>query len=291
MYNIGGIVTAIDSFQVTIGQILVTIGTGTSTEAYPIDRYYNYMRWQAIYLNSEIGVNGMITKIKFYQSNAMSGVTSGPTTIYMKMVSDQTLATGNWDVTGHTVVYTGTINNLAAPGWLEIELSTPFFFNLLSNQNLLISIQRDYQVYVNDYPLYNYTTQSTYKSRRNRNDTSMPTSLTQSYYRGNIQLEMNTVSGINEPIASIPKRYDLKQNYPNPFNPVTKINFELPKDGFVSLKIYDILGREIVTLVNEVRTAGYYSMDFDASTLSSGVYFYRMESGTFSNIKRMVLIK
>ncbi|MFA5405438.1 MAG: C25 family cysteine peptidase, partial [Ignavibacteria bacterium] len=106
-------------YQFTIiSQVTITIGTGTSTEAYPIDRYYNYMRWQAIYLKSEIGVTGNISKIKFYQSNSMAGVTSGPTTIYMTMVSNETLATGNWDVTGHTTVFTGTVNNLSAPGWL-----------------------------------------------------------------------------------------------------------------------------------------------------------------------------
>jgi hypothetical protein len=291
MYNLSGALVSTDTIRATVGQILISIGTGTSTEAYPIDRFYNYMRWQAIYTRSEIGTTGNIVKIKFYQSNAMAGVTSGPTTIYMKMVSDATLATGNWDVTGHTQVYTGTINNLDAPGWLEITLSTPFLFNMSANQNLLISINRDYQAYLTTYPLFNYTTTSSTLSRRNRSDTAIPTSLTASTYRANIQIEMNTVNAINDPLAGIPKKYDLKQNYPNPFNPVTKINFEIPKQGYVSLKIYDVLGREVKTLVNEIKTAGYYSVDFDASTLSSGVYFYKLESGTYSDIKRMMLIK
>ena len=87
------------------------------------------------------------------------------------------------------------------------------------------------------------------------------------------------------------KKYELSQNYPNPFNPVTKINYALPKQGFVSLKIYDITGREIQTLVNEVKQEGYYTVDFNGSHLSSGVYFYRIQSGNFVNVKRMVLIK
>ena len=93
------------------------------------------------------------------------------------------------------------------------------------------------------------------------------------------------------PLTESPKTYNLSQNYPNPFNPVTKINFALPKQGFVALKIYDITGREIQTLVSEVKQAGYYSVDFNGSSLSSGVYFYKIQSGDFISVKRMVLIK
>jgi len=89
----------------------------------------------------------------------------------------------------------------------------------------------------------------------------------------------------------IPKSYDLSQNYPNPFNPVTKINYALPKQGFVTLKIYDITGREVKVLVNEFRQAGYYTVDFNGSNLASGVYFYRIQSNDFIHTKRMVLIK
>jgi hypothetical protein len=91
--------------------------------------------------------------------------------------------------------------------------------------------------------------------------------------------------------AELPKEFNLSQNFPNPFNPVTKINFALPKQGFVSLKIYDITGREVQTLVSEVKQAGYYSVDFNGSSLSSGVYFYRIQSNNFVSVKRMVLIK
>ena len=89
----------------------------------------------------------------------------------------------------------------------------------------------------------------------------------------------------------IPKEYSLSQNYPNPFNPSTTIKYSLPKDGFVSLKIYDITGREVKSLANEVKKAGYYSVTFNASSLASGVYFYRIQSNDFVQTKRMVLIK
>jgi hypothetical protein len=91
--------------------------------------------------------------------------------------------------------------------------------------------------------------------------------------------------------SNMPKEFNLSQNYPNPFNPVTKINFAIPKSGFVTLKIYDILGREIKTLVNEVKQPGYYTVDFNGSSLASGVYFYRIVAGNFINVKRMILIK
>ncbi len=85
--------------------------------------------------------------------------------------------------------------------------------------------------------------------------------------------------------------FKLYQNYPNPFNPVTKINYELPNDGKVKLMIYDVLGREIKTLVNEVKQAGKYTVEFNGHNFASGVYFYRIESGKFTEVKRMVLVK
>jgi len=89
----------------------------------------------------------------------------------------------------------------------------------------------------------------------------------------------------------IPKNYDLSQNYPNPFNPVTKINFSIPKSGFVTLKVYDITGREIKVLVNEMKQSGYYTVDFNGAGFASGVYFYRIQSSDFTSVKRMVLVK
>lgn len=90
---------------------------------------------------------------------------------------------------------------------------------------------------------------------------------------------------------NLPKKFDLQQNYPNPFNPVTNIKYNLPKDVFVKIKIYDILGREIKTLVNEFKQAGSYLISFNGSEFASGVYFYRIEAGSFIQVKRMVLVK
>ena len=98
---------------------------------------------------------------------------------------------------------------------------------------------------------------------------------------------------------SVPDKFELFQNYPNPFNPATNLEFGIPDLGFVSLKVYDVLGHEVKTLVNENKPAGRYEVTFNGTGLPSGVYFYRlvvspsnsMESGVFRDIKRMVLIK
>ncbi|MCX6164847.1 MAG: T9SS type A sorting domain-containing protein, partial [Ignavibacteriae bacterium] len=108
--------------------------------------------------------------------------------------------------------------------------------------------------------------------------------------------KLNTVK--NETVKKvtnvIPETYNLSQNYPNPFNPVTKINYELPKDGRVKLVIYDILGREIKSLVNELKQAGRYTVEFNGNNYASGVYFYRIqvEGGkTYTAVKKMLMIK
>ncbi|MEJ2505214.1 MAG: T9SS type A sorting domain-containing protein [Ignavibacteriaceae bacterium] len=81
------------------------------------------------------------------------------------------------------------------------------------------------------------------------------------------------------------------QNYPNPFNPITIIRYQMPKDEFVTLRVYDILGREITTLVNEEKPAGTYSVNFNASNLASGIYFYKISAGNFSQTKKMLLLR
>ena len=89
----------------------------------------------------------------------------------------------------------------------------------------------------------------------------------------------------------IPTEYSLSQNYPNPFNPSTTINFTLPSSEFVTLKIYDLLGREVAALVNEEKSAGSYDINFNAFQLSSGIYFYNLQAGSYTEMKKLTLIK
>jgi hypothetical protein len=85
--------------------------------------------------------------------------------------------------------------------------------------------------------------------------------------------------------------FKLEQNYPNPFNPSTKIKFQIPVSGFVNLKVYDVLGTEVATLVNEEKFAGSYEVQFNASEFPSGIYFYTLKAGDFIQTKKMILIK
>ena len=89
----------------------------------------------------------------------------------------------------------------------------------------------------------------------------------------------------------VPDKFNLSQNYPNPFNPVTKINFQIASSGNVKLNVYDISGKSISDLVDQHMTPGSYSVTFDASSVPSGVYFYRLETDLYSEVKRMMLIK
>ncbi len=91
--------------------------------------------------------------------------------------------------------------------------------------------------------------------------------------------------------SEIPAGFSLSQNYPNPFNPKTNVKVQMSKSGFVSLKVFDITGKEVAVLVNEELSAGVYNVDFDASNLSSGTYFYSMETSGFRDVKKMVVVK
>jgi hypothetical protein len=90
---------------------------------------------------------------------------------------------------------------------------------------------------------------------------------------------------------TIPTEYNLAQNYPNPFNPTTTIRYSVPEDGLVQMKIYDLAGKEVMSLVNENKTAGNYEVKFNGASLASGIYFYRINVGKFVQTKRMVLVK
>jgi hypothetical protein len=89
----------------------------------------------------------------------------------------------------------------------------------------------------------------------------------------------------------MPDVFYLSQNYPNPFNPVTVIKYQIPEVSFVSLKVYDVLGREISILINDEKSAGSYTVELDGSKLTSGIYFYRLIAGDFIETKSMMLMK
>ena len=111
------------------------------------------------------------------------------------------------------------------------------------------------------------------------------------FYYSVIKYSQSNPTGVEEISSEIPVKFNLEQNYPNPFNPTTTISFSIPSSAFTSLKIYDLLGNEVATLVNEEKPIGSYEVNFNASTPSSGVYLYRLTAGSFTEMKKMILLK
>lgn len=109
-------------------------------------------------------------------------------------------------------------------------------------------------------------------------------------YLWNMDIPCGTVTGITNN-SDVPETYSLYQNYPNPFNPTTKISFALPKAGFVTIKVFNVIGKEVAVLLNENKQAGMYLIDFNASYLPSGIYFYKININDFTDVKKMILVR
>jgi hypothetical protein len=106
-----------------------------------------------------------------------------------------------------------------------------------------------------------------------------------------LTMQTNGVTGVEEQNSTIPLTYELSQNYPNPFNPTTNIEFTLPVRSEVRLVMMNMLGQEVKVITSGTYTAGSHSVTLDASSLASGVYFYKLQTANFSSVKKMVLIK
>jgi len=211
--------------------------------------------------------------------------------VFMK---NETASSLSGFMTGGTIVYDGTYT-VAGTGWQYVNLTTPFQWN--GSQNLAIEICFNNSSYTSNTTV-NGTPNTLSQNRHNHSDLSSGdgctaiTSVGTTYTaRPNISLTVNAAVNLSFENNLIPTKYELAQNFPNPFNPSTKINFAIPKQAMVTLKVFDILGREVAVLVNDVKQPGYYTLDYDASHLASGVYFYKLTSGTFTEVKRMVLVK
>ncbi len=106
-----------------------------------------------------------------------------------------------------------------------------------------------------------------------------------------IQITNATVTGVKENQSTVPAQFELSQNYPNPFNPTTTIHFDIQNSGYYSLKVYNLLGEEVSTLLNGIKSTGRYSVKFDASNLTSGIYIYRLSGSNVNLTRKMLLIK
>ncbi len=282
--------TTLRTFKI-ISQATSCIGTGTTSTSYPFYTLYEDSRTQILYLGSELiaggGGAGYISKIGFtivtLGSPAMAGFS-----VKMQTVSSTTVT--SWVASGWSEVYTNSSYLPAGTGLQYITLATPYYWN--GTGNLLVEICFDNSSWSSNTTVAG--TSQTGLVMHNHVDGGVGCQLTgtsTASTRPNACFVINTMTSTNPLGTNVPSIYSLSQNYPNPFNPVTKINFALPKQGLVTLKVYDVIGREVRTLVNEMKNAGSYSVDFNGSELSSGVYFYRIQANDFTEVKRMMLIK
>ncbi len=171
----------------------VTIGTGTSSQYYPIDRLYNYSAAEIVYLQSEIGMSGSINRLAFQK---VSGTDINPildVSIYMKQTTATTLATGDYSTADYTLVYTGPFTNTATTGWMEVTLTTPYTYS--NTQSLSILVVKGFQQWTSSCPYWGYTATTDSKFRYDYDDDAAPTTLTQSLNRPNIQLNIVPLEG------------------------------------------------------------------------------------------------
>ncbi|MCK9310134.1 MAG: gingipain R, partial [Candidatus Cloacimonetes bacterium] len=184
-----GIYTASVSKGLEIGAPTeITIGSGTSTQSYPLDRYYNYSAHEAIYLASEVGIAGTIKAFAFNKASGSDVTNIGPFSLYMKNTSQTSMANGEYNLAGYTLVYSGIFPNNAVSGWMEVNLDTMFEYNGIDN--LAILCLNGFQQYTSSYPYWYYSSTPVARARQNRSDSSAPTSLTASTNLPNIRLKM-----------------------------------------------------------------------------------------------------
>ncbi|MCX6163931.1 MAG: T9SS type A sorting domain-containing protein [Ignavibacteriae bacterium] len=272
---------------------VVYIGNGTSVTSYPFKTYYTDSRTDMLYTASELISNGgaisRVIGIGFNVSNVSPQIM---TNFNLRIKNTTQNSVTGFNSSGWTNVY--PLNyTVDGTGWRYIAFQTPFIWD--GTSNLLVEICFDNSSFNSNSsvlatPISNMVWHQS-QDLPSGNGCNDLTGGSSQPLRPNIAFVMNSILSVKENENSVPRDYNLSQNYPNPFNPVTKINFSIPKKEFVTLKIYDILGREISTLVNEIKSPGNFTIDFNGENLSSGVYFYKLTTGDFSDVKRMILIK
>jgi hypothetical protein len=180
----------------------------------------------------------------------------------------------------------------------DLELNDNLFYSAISHYNNALSVS-------NAYDGFNARFAKMFAYANVKNDIDSASivlselrqlNLTEDEFLMKLQMADNLLSEkrfikTSQTIDAVVNSYDISQNYPNPFNPSTTIRYQIPVDGIVTLKVFDILGREIKTLVNNFKTKGRYEVTFDASSLASGLYIYEIKSGRYKTSKKMTMIK
>ena len=245
-------------YQTSSSQIL-NLGTVTSVST-------------VVNSNSQIVMQYPFTYNTNFTDVFQAQFTAAPATVYRRGTMNVT-----GDAYGTITLPTGTYSNVLRVKQVQtiVDSSVIGIFGIVTTTSLTT-----YSWFngTNKFPLFQITN-------------SAITTLAGTTYGKMVTITNSQPVGISQISTEVPSEYMLNQNYPNPFNPSTKISFEIPKEGFVNLTIFDNLGREVKNLVNEKLNAGAYETNFDASGLTSGIYFYRISAGNFVSVKKMTLIK
>ena len=183
----------------------------------------------------------------------------------------------NGDAYGTISLPTGTFSNALRVKTVQTIVDSTVIGTF---SNITTSVITTYSWYngANKFPLFQITN-------------STITTIGGTVYGKLVTLSKSQTVDITKISTEVPHDFTLKQNYPNPFNPSTKISFSIPKESFTRLIIYDNLGREVSTLVNERLNTGLYEVNFNAANLNSGIYYYKISAGNFSSVKKMTLVK
>jgi hypothetical protein len=267
-----------------------TAGTGTNT--YPFgqtggQRVHWLMRTGTINQPSP-APPGMINAIYFWMGSAAT-TTFTQLTVKMGQMTLTTLPARWYTSELDTVYYRSSVTFSSSNNvWMMIPLDTPYPFD--TSKALIIDIQ---QCAATSGSMWVRQSSGTPATR----NYGTPGAGCPVVYIGqdgqiiNFGVNILNFVGIQNTRNTVPKVYSLEQNYPNPFNPATTISYSIPKAGNVKITVFDMLGREIAVPVNGFKSAGSYNVEFDGSELASGVYFYRLEAGSFTDVKKMTLIK
>jgi len=283
--------TQVYSFQI-ISLMYICVGTGTQPSNYPFTTYWMDGQTLMLFTAAELAAAGLSPN-HIIQKIGFNVISASPQTmigfhIHIQHTSATTLT--GFVTTGWTHAYVGTYT-VPGTGWQYIDLQPPYFiYN--GTSNLLIEVCYDNNSYTT-YSVVNATSAPgmTWGYCTDNSTGCVMTGGSSQPIRPNICIYTNPILEAGNNSGLIPEKYSLSQNYPNPFNPVTRINFAIPKQGLVTLKVYDLIGKEIKTLVNEIKAPGAYSVDFNGSEFPSGIYFFRIQSGSFTETRKMILIK
>ena len=272
----------------------VYVGNDTLKASYPFTTYWMDAKTQMLYSAQELinsgalSSGGNITSISF---NVSSFSTQVMNDLKISMQNYATNYISNFEPNGFTTVFNSNYT-ISAAGWQKIYLQIPFYWD--GGSNLLVEICFNNSSYTTN-TLVNATNAANSLIHKYQDLTTSGGCdfTTGNLYnpRPNIGLTFDYPTGIGDPVVTTPKNFSLYQNYPNPFNPSTKIRYDIPKAERVTIKIYDLLGKEVSTLVNENKSAGSYVVEFNASGLTSGIYFYRIFAGSYTDTKKMILVK